>query len=793
MGMKTLVSIVLCVLCTQLADAQQFDDYQLLKAEGAIPHDFSTYSYEKAIQARKEIPVLLPTPEKAIRAEFAVSSNYKIDGLLKSGRVLFGDPLSEYIAEVADQLLANEPELRSMLRFYAIKSDIANAFATHQGIIFVTTGLIARLENEAQLAFVLSHEIVHYEKRHVMNAYVREELNTSLRTKYKRDNLDGHIADMSQYSRALELQADSLGAIRFLASEYNANGISEIFDILLYSRFPYADEPFDYSCLEFGDWTVPASLRILSDSVNVINVDEEEDDEESTHPNVSARKTAIDAVAQSYEPAGTKLFIVGEEQFKNMRTSCRFENLHKKLLHRNYADAVYHAQLLLADYPESKFLKREMVKALYGIAAYKAQGRYGLVQWDEEFWAGQSHAVHHLMANISAEEMLGIALFKVDELCQGNATSPHYDKLKRHLVKLMYGEQFTAGFLKLYSTLSGVEALADQFSGPASFTLDETDTDVKSISVSKDEGGIKVTTTAIIEYGEEMSVDSTGVQFTADTPAAAQDSLPVDSVEEEAAFYDVLLANYAGTDAMLETIDDVYKELSAVLAEDYEEETRYDGLSHYEKRKVQNELNKKRRRSEWNLGIDSMVVVDPFCIMAHHRKGIQYEEAEKLKIKINKYVDKIAKRAKVNIDLVSGVDLEESDVDEFNNLGLVNTWIDEKFSHDEVDIIPMMTEDVKPMIDAFGTSKFYFSGLAAFKDKREDRLGIILTGIYYYYLFPFAVVYAFSPEYYLYYYSFMFDLESGELLTAAMNELNYKPNIGYINAMMYEQILQISK
>jgi len=72
-----------------------------------------------------------------------------------SGRVLFGDPVSEYVNTVADKLLENEPELRSKLRFYCLKSNVTNAFATNQGMIFVTLGLIAQLENEAQLAQVL--------------------------------------------------------------------------------------------------------------------------------------------------------------------------------------------------------------------------------------------------------------------------------------------------------------------------------------------------------------------------------------------------------------------------------------------------------------------------------------------------------------------------------------------------------------------------------------------------------------------------------------------------------------
>jgi predicted Zn-dependent protease len=57
---------------------------------------------------------------------------------------------------------ANTPEFR----FYVIESADLNAAALPDGTVLVNTGLLAALENEAQLAFVLGHEIAHVTQAH---------------------------------------------------------------------------------------------------------------------------------------------------------------------------------------------------------------------------------------------------------------------------------------------------------------------------------------------------------------------------------------------------------------------------------------------------------------------------------------------------------------------------------------------------------------------------------------------------------------------------------------------------
>lgn len=64
-------------------------------------------------------------------------------------------------------LYAGRPELR--YHFGVLDSDEINAFAAPGGYVFITRGALMKMDNEAQLAGVLAHEIAHIVKKHVVN------------------------------------------------------------------------------------------------------------------------------------------------------------------------------------------------------------------------------------------------------------------------------------------------------------------------------------------------------------------------------------------------------------------------------------------------------------------------------------------------------------------------------------------------------------------------------------------------------------------------------------------------
>ncbi len=84
---------------------------------------------------------------------------------------LYHDPLLDsHLARVVARLnppgMAANPEIRYRVR--VVEDPTLNAFAYPHGSIYIHTGLLARMENEDELATVLGHEMTHVENRHML-------------------------------------------------------------------------------------------------------------------------------------------------------------------------------------------------------------------------------------------------------------------------------------------------------------------------------------------------------------------------------------------------------------------------------------------------------------------------------------------------------------------------------------------------------------------------------------------------------------------------------------------------
>ena len=88
--------------------------------------------------------------------------------ILGNYNLLDDEKITRYVNLVgrALALYAGRPELE--FYFAILDSDEINAFATPGGYIFITKAALMKMDNEAQLAAVLGHEITHVVKKHVV-------------------------------------------------------------------------------------------------------------------------------------------------------------------------------------------------------------------------------------------------------------------------------------------------------------------------------------------------------------------------------------------------------------------------------------------------------------------------------------------------------------------------------------------------------------------------------------------------------------------------------------------------
>ncbi|MFT5758622.1 MAG: putative Zn-dependent protease [Alteromonadaceae bacterium] len=94
-----------------------------------------------------------------------------MSAVLLGARPLIEDPkINQYINLVGMWLASNSARPDLPWRFGVIDSSAINAFAAPGGFVFITSGFLMQLENEAQLAAVLAHEIIHVVEQHHLNA-----------------------------------------------------------------------------------------------------------------------------------------------------------------------------------------------------------------------------------------------------------------------------------------------------------------------------------------------------------------------------------------------------------------------------------------------------------------------------------------------------------------------------------------------------------------------------------------------------------------------------------------------
>jgi predicted Zn-dependent protease len=91
-------------------------------------------------------------------------------GLLGAAPLVDDSRLQRYLNDVGYWVASQSKRKKLPWRFGVIQSQGINAFAAPGGYIVVTLGLYQLLENEAQLAAVLAHEIAHVVRKHHLKA-----------------------------------------------------------------------------------------------------------------------------------------------------------------------------------------------------------------------------------------------------------------------------------------------------------------------------------------------------------------------------------------------------------------------------------------------------------------------------------------------------------------------------------------------------------------------------------------------------------------------------------------------
>ena len=152
----------------------------------------------------------------------------------------YDDPeLARYVAELGKRLgaLSHQPNLAYNIQ--VLDSPVVNAFAVPGGYVYLTRGILAYINDEAELAGVVAHEIGHIAARHSAQQYSKAQfaqlglglgsvLSKTFR-KYAGVASAGVELLFLSFSRSDEREADALGVEYSAKAGYDTNHMANLF------------------------------------------------------------------------------------------------------------------------------------------------------------------------------------------------------------------------------------------------------------------------------------------------------------------------------------------------------------------------------------------------------------------------------------------------------------------------------------------------------------------------------------------------------------------------------------
>lgn len=150
--------------------------------------------------------------------------------------------LQRYIQQFGQRLAATSERPNLPWTFHVVDDPVVNAFALPGGFIYVTRGIMAHLNSEAELAGVVGHEIGHVTARHSVSQMSKQQLaQLGLAVGAIASPDVGRYAGFAsqalgvlflKYSRDNESQADELGLRYLRRGAYDPREMPHVFEML---------------------------------------------------------------------------------------------------------------------------------------------------------------------------------------------------------------------------------------------------------------------------------------------------------------------------------------------------------------------------------------------------------------------------------------------------------------------------------------------------------------------------------------------------------------------------------
>lgn len=757
------IASVLCFPVLLFAQHPNMDNYKPARSNGPLPKDFLTSTAEKYEQDIQKISTDDQKEQKA-EQQFYLQNNYSIDQLRFSGTVLVNDTLGMYVNRVADSLLLKQdPELRKKITFYVLRSSAVNAFTTDQGVIFVTVGLLTRLQNEAELAYVLAHEIIHFKRHHVLQGYQEGVKAQNGIGKYEETTFENRYLKRHRYARSQESQADEEGFELLVNSNYDPHAAIAAFDILALADAPFSDTSFSKNFFETYYLLFPSRFQV--DTVKAIKPqDEDEDDDLATHPSVYKRRKAIVKKFSKLDPKDTTgvYFLVSSEMFYKIKEMARFEECDEHISDGEWTQSIYADYVDQKSYPDNHYLTREMVRALYA----------EVIEKNRAYDFSDLAALFQAWFSMSAEDDKVIGE-------QGRLTAfvNKTDATGWNVMVLDYAWQAHLKYPDDKDIYTWCQGIARELA-------------VKNDIRFKD---FAKTDSLFIALGDNAKKDTAlAKKIKTDTPTeryrVALDHMDKDSIQH---------FHYWQFAFLNEMKDSGFVQLYRWASNYADSLVIADSLYDEKSGRAQSKLDKEREeRFTAPQGISKIIAVNPIFVAYSDKdenSDVDVMKSLEGKADLLKEMQSSADKCGMQIEFLDGNGLDSTSVGKLNDLLVASEWFEQRDQYGDNQILPYPMEDMHAIAQKYGTNYFMWSAYYTYRQKRGGYVvrALELVALP---LLPHTVYRLITPREDVYYYSIVYDVSTGKPVFVQKTQMtNQKATKDRMKLHVFDLIRQLSK
>ena len=363
---------------------------------------------------------------KEAMVEYYEKRTTRILNNINNQHYIFNEEINDYFNEILKEIVSKNEKLQGQeIKLMVSRYPWPNATCLGEGTIVFNIGLIRRLENEAQVAFIICHELAHYYLDHVNNNIhshcehihskaFQKEISKIKRNEYNQyekasELLKGLVYDDRRHSRTHEGEADSMGYVLMKNTKYDVTQALSALQILdeidgeKYTSPLEIDQKFSFENYPFRErWLEKEGGMLYQKTADAQDDDTAwEKDSLKTHPDCQKRIKALGSLMGMEDFEGKK-----DVAFEKFVLLSDFEIIQSEYDFGSWGRCLFHALQLEKEYPEDLYLKKMIGQCMVRIC--KAQYNHEIAKYvgkpnprnDEEY-----NIVLNFLQNLRAREL----------------------------------------------------------------------------------------------------------------------------------------------------------------------------------------------------------------------------------------------------------------------------------------------------------------------------------------------------------------------------------------------------